>query len=143
MQAMNIEQNQDTWQQVREFIAEYPDNEYWNNWRNAILPTLNRATDLGVDAYFRAGMAMHHLIFSTLDHHGLRGEPRVTIEVTNERELKFFYSTQNVEFNPPIEYEAVDRSQSADAFKAFMKYLRRLWKETMQESMPDVLNEPV
>lgn len=137
---MSSEENRASWCRVREDIAEYPQNEIWDGRRQAINPMLDQALELGMNSYFRAGMGMHQLIISTADHHGLRGEPGVTVEVTEDRKLRISYSTKNVYFNPPIQSEVAD---PASAFPVFLIYLRRLWADTSSQPLPDVLRPPI
>jgi hypothetical protein len=128
--------NRASWQQVFERIAEYPDTEYWNQWKRMILPILQRAMEQEFDSLFRAGMAMHLIIFSTLDHHGLRDEPRVNLQVMKDWNLRISSSKNNVEFNEPAKFAAVDQSAG---FPTLVQYLQQLWEETMPGPIPDRL----
>jgi hypothetical protein len=110
------EENRATWRLVRTFIDEYPNNEFWAPWRETVLPLLNRATDCEFDTLFRAGMSMSHLIFSTIDHHGLRDEPRITVEVTSEWKLRISYSTWNLQFKQPTQFAVAEPHQAFPVF---------------------------
>ena len=85
-------------------------------------------------------MSMHHTVFSTLDHHRLKLEPRVTVEVTQESEIKIHYSTGNVWFSSPTQSITIP---SSEAFPALTRYLRHLWTETVPEPIPEALRRKV
>ena len=79
---------------------------------------------------------MNHLIFSTLDHHGLRGEPRVTVEFYPLSEIRIAYGTTNLYFFAPeleytLEYEA--------AFATFRRFLEPSAAETVADALPEEL----
>ena len=128
--------NKDSWEFVGRLIAEYPDNPHWNQWRSVVHPLLDQATRAGYDELFRAGKAMSHIIFSTIDHHGLKQEPRVTIDVTEDWGIQIHYSTTNVEFNPPIE---TTKATADEAFQVLTRYLRRLWIDTVTAPVPEAI----
>ena len=130
------DENRTTWKLVQGYAREYPDHEHWNRWRGTISPLMERAIECEVDSLFRAGLSMSTLILSTLDHHGLRAEPRVSINVTQDWALRISYSTWNVEFKEPAQFEVALPSL---AFPIFTRYLRRLWEETMPEPIPEIL----
>jgi hypothetical protein len=102
------------------------------------MPILQRAVDAEFDSLFRAGMSMSHIIFSTLDHHGLRDEPRVTLDVRPNWEVRISYSTQNIHFHSPSQFEEVDPSS---AFPVLTRYLQHLWEETVPEPIPELLRQ--
>lgn len=133
---VSADKNRATWQQVLGFVAEYTDNEYWSRWRAIISPILKHAVELELDSLFRAGMSMSHVIFSTLDHHGLRDEPRVTLEVMKDWRIRISFTGNNVWFSEPAQFAVVDESS---AFPTFGRYLRHLWEETVPEPIPDRL----
>jgi hypothetical protein len=130
--------NRATWKQVRVWIDEYPDREHWNRWRAIIVPLVERAIDIQFDSRFRAGLSMSLVILSTLDHHGLRNEPRVTVEVTSDWKLRIAYSTHNISLMSPKQFEIVDPHC---AFPVFARYLQHLWEETMPEPIPEILRD--
>jgi hypothetical protein len=82
---MPAQTNPDSWQDVLEFITRFPDDQTWSTWKLVATEFMQRGIDAGLDARFRAGQSMHHLLFSTLEHHGLRGEPHVTIFIRSAR----------------------------------------------------------
>jgi len=82
---------------------------------------------------------MHQILLSTLDHHGLKGEPRVTLSVTEDWKIKIEYSTASTYFNTPIHGEVV---KSEAAFQTLTKYLQHLWTETVPEPIPEALRKP-
>ena len=128
-QAKNIQ----SWKVIREFIEEFPDNAQCKPWKTLANRFIDEGMKLGLNHYFRAGQAMLHIIFSTLDHHGLRDEPRVTVEFHPEDEVRVAYGNNNLEFNPPtLEYALPFEL----AFASFRRLLRQLWKATMSEEIP-------
>ncbi len=82
---LSSNENRATWIQVRKWINEFPDREHWNR-RRAIVrsPSSTAPCLIQFDTLFRAGQSVSHLILSTIDHHGLHHEPRVTVDVTPE-----------------------------------------------------------
>ena len=128
--------NPESWTFVIRENRLYPDTEYWNRWRSLIDPLIQEAVAAGYDQLFRAGMSMHHIIFSTLDHNGLRGEPHVTVSVTKEWKIKIEYSTANTHFASPIHSEV---AESGSALPTLTKYLQNLWTETVPEPIPEQL----
>jgi hypothetical protein len=134
----NADENRATWKDVEEWIAEYPDRENWNRWRTIIKPLVERAIASQFDSLFRAGQSMSHLVLSTLDHHGLRYEPRVTVEVTHDWKLRISWSTHNIWFRSPSQFEIVEPRM---AFPVFTRYLQHLWKETSPEPIPEILRD--
>jgi hypothetical protein len=132
------DENRATWTEVREWINEYPDREYWNRWRAIIEPLVDRAVASQFDTLFRAGQSMSDLIFSTIDHHGLRHEPRVTVNVTPEWNLRISYSTHNLWFMSPQQFEVAEPHL---AFPVLTRYLQHLWEETIPEPIPEILRD--
>ena len=92
----------------------------------------------GLAPLFRIGQSMHHIIFSTADHHRLSSEPRVTLEFFPKEEIiRVSYSSANLHFSDPVSEERV---ASSVAVPSVIRYLRRLWCETKPEiPIPDEL----
>jgi hypothetical protein len=132
--------NEESWTCLVQAYDEYPDTPYWNGWRSTIAPLIDQCIRAGYNALFRAGMSMHHTVFSTLDHHRLKLEPRVTVEVTQESEIKIHYSTGNVWFSSPTQSITIP---SSEAFPALTRYLQHLWTETVPEPIPEALRRKV
>lgn len=89
--------------------------------------------------YFRAGQSMHHIVFSTLDHHGLRLEPRVTVEFHPLQELRIAYGTANLGFcTPELEYSL----PFDEGFATFRRFLHQLWTATVPEPIPEEIRSP-
>jgi hypothetical protein len=132
------DENRATWSEIREWIDEYEDREYWNRWREIVKPLVERAIDSQFDSLFRAGQSMSHLILSTLDHHGLRGEPHITVNVTPDWKLRISYSMKSTWFFPPQQFEIVE---PGFAFPVLTRYLQHLWEETMPEPIPELLRD--
>jgi len=137
--AMTTNDNRATWQQVLGRVAEYSDTDHWNRWKGIALPILRQSVDLELDSLFRAGMGMHQLIFSTVDHHRLKDEPRVTFEIREDWTIRISLARSNVYFNEPSDFAIVDE---ALAFSTFRQYLRRLWEQTQEEPIPSGLSLP-
>jgi hypothetical protein len=133
---VNADENRATWQQVLRYIREHPDDEYWSRWRAIVSPILEHAVELEFDSLFRAGMSMSHVIFSTLDHHGLRDEPRVTLEVMKDWRIRISLTRDNVWFHAPTQFAVLDDST---AFQTFRRYLWHLWEDTVPEAIPERL----
>jgi hypothetical protein len=131
-------QNKESWAFVVRDNNEYPDTEHWNNWRSAITPLLNQCMAAGYNGLFRAGKSMHHILLSTLDHKGLRGEPHVTLVVTEDGKIGIHYSRANIYFGPSIQSEVVP---SSGAFPILTRYLQHLWTETVTEPIPPELRQ--
>jgi len=81
-------------------------------------------------------MSMSHVIFSTLDHHGLREEPRVTLQVMKDWKIRISLTRNNIWFNEPTQFAFVNES---DSFETLRRYLWHLWEETMPEAIPESL----
>jgi hypothetical protein len=128
--------NPETWANIVQFTQEFPQTDYWNRWRSTVCPLLDESIRRGYDCLFRAGSSMHHILFSTISHHGLRGEPHVTLRVTEEWKIEISYSTSNVHFSSPIESVVVNPDS---AISLFTRYLCHLWEETVPEPIPEAL----
>jgi hypothetical protein len=73
--------NLDSWQVVMSLIAEQPDDLYWSSYKRIAFDLFSSLEQLELNRIFRAGTSMHDIIFSTLDHHILKDEPRVTLTI--------------------------------------------------------------
>jgi hypothetical protein len=130
--------NSSSWKAVEADIAHYPD-EQWREWKVLAHEFLSECFRLGLDRYFRAGQSMHHFVFSALDRHGLRDEPRVTVEFhPTKHELRVAYGCSNLYFSPAeLEY-----TLPFDAGLAtFHRFLKQLWTATATDVFPQALNE--
>jgi hypothetical protein len=128
--------NLESWKVAMSLIAEQPDDLYWSSYKRTAFDLFSSLEQRELNRVFRAGTSMHDIIFSTLDHHILKDEPRVTIAIQPKDErVKVFYSYSNVEFGPnaPVSEEACGNT---DALPTILHYLTRLWVETKQ-------NEPL
>jgi hypothetical protein len=122
--------NIDSWQTTLQDIDEYPDDSYWSSYKATAQDVFSSLTKLELNQAFRVGQSMHDIIFSTLDHHGLRDEPRVTFTIMPKEGLvKIAYSYSHVDFGPsaPVSEEICPAS---DVTPALVNYLMRLWIET-------------
>jgi hypothetical protein len=93
----------------------------------------------GLAPLFRIGQSMHHILFSTLEHHCLDAEPRVTLDFdSKEGVVRIAYSRSNLHFGAPLSEERVPLSA---AVSMTLVFLRRLWSETkLTTQIPDALN---
>lgn len=134
-QASNIA----SWEAVAADIEQYPDNEHWKSWKTLVRRFLRTGMSAGLNRYFRAGQSMHHILFSTLDHHGLRDEPRVTIELHPPSQVRIAYGTTNLWFSTPeLEYTL----PFDDGFATFRRFLHQLWMATVPEPIPEDIRSP-
>jgi hypothetical protein len=71
---------------------------------------------------FRAGQSMHYILFSTLPHHGLRGELHVTLGMNDDEVTKFFVacSRENIWFSPSI---TRDEAGSPNKHLGFLRFI--------------------
>lgn len=128
-----------SWEAIASFIEEFPDDSYWTQWKPVARRFIGAGIASGLNRYFRAGQSMHHILFSTLDHHGLRDEPRVTIEVHPPLELRIAYGDTNLWFRTPeVEYSL----PFDDAFATFRRFLHQLWTATVPEPIPEDIRSP-
>jgi hypothetical protein len=131
--------NPDSWRMIHDSIAEYPNDNHWTSWKRMATGLLSELESRGLGQLFRIGQGMHHIIFSTADHHKLTNEPRVTLELHPEEEMvRVAYGCTNLSFHPPLSEERVSPSA---AVPTILGYLRRLWIETKPDKeMPDALH---
>jgi hypothetical protein len=131
--------NAESWQQIYQFIDEFPDDAYWSQWKPMVRDFVSTLDARGLVTSFRVGQSMHHIIFSTIDHHRLTFEPRVTLEFDpKERTVRVAFSYSNLHFHEPQSQETVPLST---AVSSTLGYLRRLWCETKPATpIPDALN---
>ena len=124
--------NPQSWQNIHNFIDEFPEDEYWSNWKSMARDLVFALEARGLSKCFRVGQSMHQIIFSTSPRHGLITEPRVTLEFyPNERQVRIAYSHANVEFCKPDSVEQVDVLLASSCA---LRYLRQLWVETYSET---------
>ncbi len=122
------------WGAVDAFVERHPDSQ----WRGFAQQFICECVHLKLDRYFHASQSMDHLVFSTLHHHDLRDEPRVTVELhPGEHTLRIAYGRNNLWSAPPeIEY-----TLPFDAgVKTFQQFLKQLWNATATEGFPSELN---
>ena len=129
----------ESWQQIHEFVDEFPDDAYWSTWKPMVLHVVSSLELRGLVPLFRIGQSMHQILFSTLDHHRLTSQPRVTLEFRpQDRTIRIAYSYSNIDFNEPISPETIPISA---CMPSILAYLRRLWSETKPSiPIPDELN---
>jgi hypothetical protein len=120
--------NPESWCRIHTFIAEYPNDAIWTPWKSMAEHIVATLEARKISSHVRVGQSMHHIVFSTADHHRLTNEPRVTIELLpRDDSVRVAYSTSNIYFAPPAQEERVGLS---DAEVTIVRYLRRLWTDT-------------
>jgi hypothetical protein len=130
--------NLESWQDIQQFIAEFPDDDYWSKWKPMVRGVVSALEAHGLAPLFRIGQSMHHIILSTLDSHRLTSEPRVTLEFhPKEQTVRVEYSCANLYFSEALSEESVPL---VAALPTTLGYLRRLWSETKSAiAIPDAL----
>jgi hypothetical protein len=131
--------NPESWRQIHGFITEFPDDDYWSKWKPMVRGVVSELEVRGLAPLFRIGQSMHHIIFSTVDHHRLSSEPRVALEfLPKEQIVRVAYLCANLYFSEPLSEERVPPTA---AMPCVLRYLRRLWSETKPNiQMPDALD---
>jgi hypothetical protein len=100
----------------------------WIEWKRIAHDLVESLASDGLDASFRIGQSMSHIIFSTIDHHRLEREPRITIEIKGAtKEVRIAYCDANIWFNGSIEEKIVSESEALLEMKIA---LRKLWNAT-------------
>jgi hypothetical protein len=134
--------NPESWQQIHEFIDEFPDDAYWSKWKFMVREVVSSLEALGLAKHFRIGQSMHDIMISTADYHGLSAnEPRVILVFQPREDLvRIAYSDANLIFKEPLTDEHVAITVATDRT---LEYLRRLWNETKSSArMPNGLSHP-
>jgi hypothetical protein len=125
-----------SWNDLAASIEEHPEDAFWTPWKMLARRFVGEGIEVGLNRNFRAGRGMNHFIFSTLDHHGLRLEPRVTVELHPKSKLRIAYGTNNLYlFSPELEYTL----EYIPAFVTFRQFLNHLWTETVTDPHPEEL----
>jgi hypothetical protein len=132
--------NVDSWKSVVEDVASFPDNTTWSDWKQVATDFLLKSVATGLDRYFRAGQSMHWFLFSTLDHHGLRGEPCVVLFIHSRDAIEVYYGTSHfhVSGKPELSYTL----PFDEAFGTFHRFLLQLWTATKSEPIPADIRGP-
>jgi len=121
--------NLESWQDIRGFIAEHPDDDdYWSEWKPMVRECILALEAHGLAKHFRVGQSMHDIILSTAHHHRLTSEPRVTLVFQpRERSVRIAYSYAHIAFSETVSQDTVP---IASAPSNILVFLRRLWTET-------------
>jgi hypothetical protein len=131
--------NVESWQDIQLFIAEYPDDDYWSKWTPMVRGVVSILEARGLGPLFRIGQSTHHILISTLDHHRLTSEPRVTLDFhPKEQTVRVAYSCSNLWFKEPISQETIPISTAMPSILASLRRLRIETKPTTP--IPDGLN---
>ena len=83
---------------------------------------------------------MHDFIFSTLDQHGLRFEPRVTVSLQPPEILTIAYwpGVPAAMGDTSLEYEL----RFDEAMPTFQRFLNHLWLMTKSDPLPPEMRSP-
>jgi|HubBroStandDraft_6_1064221.scaffolds.fasta_scaffold362691_3 hypothetical protein len=63
--------NEASWAELLVNIEQDPDSDTWREWKRFMRDLLQAGVGAGLSQYFRAGRAMHDIIFSACERHGL------------------------------------------------------------------------
>jgi hypothetical protein len=131
--------NIDSWARIVDFIDQFSDSSS-TEWRKLAHRFLKYCIDRGYNRYFRAGQSMTLLVFSTLDHHGLGNEPRITVVFSPPNKLQLTYSpsTPPAKGDKELHYEL----PFEEAVSTFQRFLNHLWEITIPEPIPSSLRTP-
>jgi len=112
--------NLDSWRRIQPFISEYPDNEDWREWKRIAKLIVDSVGSDDIKSAFRVGQSMSHIILSTLDHHRLTDEPRVTLEIhAPKSEVRIAYGTTNFWFFEATEEKTVSVANAPNEIRMF------------------------
>ena len=124
--------NEESWEQLREFVAYLAGNPVWSGWVRTAGTILDALARDGLDRSFRIGSSMHDIMVSTLDHHGLIAEPRTTLTIDLDgTHVRVSYSRSNVAFEEPDDQVRVPRDEAVPVVR---RYLEKLWRETKPDT---------
>jgi hypothetical protein len=146
MQFMSPEQqarNVESWKALEADFELHPDSDYWIPWKALARRLIKESAGVGLHPYFRAGQGMQDVIFSTLDHRGLRHEPRVTVQIRGDTgSLRVAYSTFTLSISlktPEMDYTL----PFDEGFATLRRFLNQLWTATVPEPIPENLRSPL
>jgi len=133
-----------SWGATADFMAQLAQYPTVAGWAHVCSELLAEGKRRGLDQHFRAGQSMQHMIFSTVSHHGLQDELRVTVAIpTDEADsaatgarLEVSLGRVNRWFAEP---ERLTIGPAADAWPLLAEYLRDLWRATRSAPVPDGL----
>jgi len=83
---------------------------------------------------------MHDILFSTIDHPGLKNELRVKVSITKDWKIEIGCGNGMEGIGMTVQAHTV---LPADAFPMFTRYLQHLWTETVAEPIPEILRRPL
>jgi hypothetical protein len=141
--------NPESWRKLREIVGEKPNDDYWSKWKQMVDHVLSELEARSLAESFRIGQSMHTIIFSTLEHHCLAKEARLTLDFEPEKKtVQIAYShscahlshaNDHPHYYAPLAQESVLLSE---AVPSVLSFLRRLWAETKPEiPTPDGLKD--
>ena len=142
--------NQSSWLKAVQRIEELSHPSF-DPWRTFEKRFINCGISRNFDLYFRAGTSILDrnylvgpslpvMVFSTLDHHGLDGEPSITIGLTQSDLVRLTYW-------PGIPAQKKDEKldytlKLESAIPTFHRFLNHLWEMTKPEPLPSDLRSP-
>ena len=135
----HIEANIASWVDIGRFIEEYPDSS-WAKWKTMARRFVKFALDRNFNRHFRAGQSMSTLVFSTLDHHGLRHDACVSVSLRPPDTIHLSYapSIPAVKGDSELTYEL----PYDEAVVTFQRFLNHLWEMTVDEPLPSDMRSP-
>ena len=131
--------NIQSWVKIREFIESFPETS-WAEWKRFALRFIQYGLDRKFDRHFRAGQSMSTLVFSTLDRHGLRDEPRVTVSLHPPEIVRLTYwpAIPRSMGDSRLEYELAFE----EVMPTFHRFLNHLWEMSVPEALPEDMRSP-
>ena len=125
-----IESNRESWRELAFLVALYPNDKIWKEWKAFVSGVLHAGIGCGLDQYFRAGIQMNEIIFSTAERHGLEtfkpAPPRVRL-MSDEQMRMFVACSHSGALSVP---ERQDSVTSENVMPVLKTYLAALWRET-------------
>ena len=133
-----LDTNEDSWYWVAREIEEYPDTEYWIDYKDFARPVIKAVIDAGLHRHFRAGFSMSHIIVSTANRRLELYEPKQPqVTLRFEKEKQVAWSHANLHFHQAERFEPVN---SENVFAILKLFLADLWRETRpNDDAPEIL----
>jgi hypothetical protein len=123
-----LDTNEDSWLWVVQEIENYPNTEYWVDYKDFARPVIKAVIYAGLHHHFRAGFSMSHIIISTADRRLELYEPRqphVTLRFEGEKQVA--WSHANLHFHAAERFQPVN---AENVFVTLKSFLADLWRET-------------
>jgi len=133
-----LDTNEDSWHWVAQGIEEYPNTEYWADYKDFARPVIKAVIDSGLHHHFRAGFSVSHIIVSTADRRLELCEPRQPhVTLRFEKEKQVAWSHANLHFHKAERFQPVN---AENVFPILKSFLADLWCDTRpNEQVPAAL----